>query len=430
MYQKYATALKVYASLNIEKEKIQPAILSRIPKSTVQFWKNQKYNPTEKIIGYHLEEQLQKDLGDWKCAYHPANHIPLKTFMAYSQLVCLVISFFDKKLLLKHLRKNKEKIIHFLEEFEEQLSVKKLADLISVSDKTIYNWKQQVRFSCSKSPFSICVKRHPNQATQEEVAIISKYLNDKNYAHWGIQNIWAKAFKEKATSLSKYTWYRYNKLLNIREFSKKGKKPTYNPIIATKINEIWHADITVFKTLDGMRHYIYTVMDNYSRYIHAWRIETVVSAEIRLATIKDAIQNAFEGKLPKEQIQLITDGGPENDNITLKKFMNENQSYIKHDIALKDIIQSNSMMEAFYSIAKYRYLYLQLIHNRDELLIAFVAFMQEYHFEKPHYALGIYTPSEVLNGQKPNEKFTEIYKEGAIERRAINKLGCELACES
>lgn len=49
---------------------------------------------------------------------------------------------------------------------------------------------------------------------------------------------------------------------------------------------------------------------------------------------------------------------------------------------------------------------------------------------KPHYALGIYTPSEVLNGQKPNEKFTEIHKEAAIERRAINKLGCELACES
>ena len=36
--------------------------------------------------------------------------------------------------------------------------------------------------------------------------------------------------------------------------------------------------------------------------------------------------------------------------------MQENQSNIHHDIALKDIVQSNSMMEAFYSIAKYRYL--------------------------------------------------------------------------
>ena len=45
--------------------------------------------------------------------------------------------------------------------------------------------------------------------------------------------------------------------------------------------------------------------------------------------------------------------------------MKENQSMIKHDIALKDIVQSNSMMEAFYSVVKYRYLYLQKIQNGD-----------------------------------------------------------------
>lgn len=217
-------------------------------------------------------------------------------------------------------------------------------------------------------------------------------------------------------------------MLAIREFSKKGKKPSYTPIIASKVNEIWHADITVFKTLDGVRHYIYTVMDNYSRFIHAWRIETVVSAEIRLDTIKEAVQNAFAGTVPIDQIQLITDGGPENDNITLKEFMTANQSFIKHDIALKDIIQSNSMMEAFYSIIKYRYLYLQKIHNGNELLAAFKALLEEYHFEKPHYALGIYTPSEVLNGKNPNQKFTQIFKEAAKKRREVNKLGCGTIC--
>lgn len=154
----------------------------------------------------------------------------------------------------------------------------------------------------------------------------------------------------------------------------------------------------------------------------------MVSAKIRLATIKDAIQNAFDGELPKEQIQFITDGGPENDNITLKEFINENQAFIKHDIALKDIVQSNSMMEVFYSTAKYRYLYLKKIHNGDELLSAFEELMQEYHFEKPHYALGIYSPSEVFNGQNPRHKFPDVYKEAAIERRKVNQLGCDSDC--
>ena len=54
--------------------------------------------------------------------------------------------------------------------------------------------------------------------------------------------------------------------------------------------------------------------------------------------------------------------------------------------------------------------------------------MQEYQFEKPHYALGIYTPSEVFNGQNPKEKFTDVYKESAIERRKVNQSGCDSDC--
>lgn len=430
MYKKYSTALKVYVSLNMEKEKVKPDLLLKIPKSTIQYWKNKESDYAEKIIGYNLEEQLNKDLDKWKCVYHPANQIPLKTFMAFSQLLCLIVSFFEKKLLQKHLRANKTKFIQFISDYNNELSIKKLSKLLNISDKTIYYWKQQIQFTCNKSPFSLCVKRHPNQATKQEVEVIQKYLNDSKYAHWGIQNIWAKAFKENHTKLSKYAWYHYNKLLKIRKNVSKGKKHTYQPIIASKVNEIWHADITVFKTLDGMKHYIYTVMDNFSRYIISWRIETVVSAKIRLETIKDAIQNAFDGKIPKKQIQFITDGGPENDNITLKKFMNQNQSYIKHDIALKDIVQSNSMAEAFYSTAKYRYLYLQKILNREELLAAFKYLLNEYQLEKPHYALGIYTPSEVFNGQIPKNNFTETFVKAAAERRKINKLGCDLSCES
>lgn len=170
-------------------------------------------------------------------------------------------------------------------------------------------------------------------------------------------------------------------------------------------------------------------MDNYSRFIHSWRIETIVSAQIRLETIKEALKNAYGEDPPDQIIQLITDGGPENDNLTLEHFMQENQTSIKHDIALKDIVQSNSMMEAFYSIAKYRYLYLQPIHNTKELITQFKSLIQEYHFEKPHYALGIYTPSQTLNGADPKKSHKSIYLEAAKERRVINKRNnCGMNC--
>lgn len=184
----------------------------------------------------------------------------------------------------------------------------------------------------------------------------------------------------------------------------------------------------LIKTLDGNKHYIYTVMDNYSRYIHSWSIEPIVSAKTRLETIQDAIQSAFRGD-NYEKIQLVTDGGPENDNQTLKTFMDLNQATIKHTIALRDIVQSNSMMEAFYRITKYQCLYLKEILNGKQLKKEFEQWINEYNHRKPHYALGIYTPHEILNGNDKHESFSERMRLAAQNRREINRNGsCKVKC--
>jgi transposase InsO family protein len=162
-------------------------------------------------------------------------------------------------------------------------------------------------------------------------------------------------------------------------------------------------------------------MDNYSRYILSWRIERVVSARFRLETIKDAITFAFGNTTPKKAVQFVTDGGPENVNATLKEFMNENSATIHQTIALKDIVQSNSLMEAYYRITKYSCLYLKKIKNLTDLIREFEHWIHEYHIEKPHYALGIHTPGEVLNGSNKHQKFSERMKQAAQDRRKFNK---------
>ncbi len=170
-------------------------------------------------------------------------------------------------------------------------------------------------------------------------------------------------------------------------------------------------------------------MDNYSRYIHSWRIEKVVSAKIRLETIQEAITNAFLEK-NYQNLQLVTDGGPENDNLTLKEFMSQNSASITHSIALKDIQQSNSMMEAFYRTTKYVSLYNQKIEDYAQLLKAFQNWINEYHTLKPHYNLGIYTPLQILQGADKNQKFKQRMTDAAIQRREINKnVNCTQKCD-
>jgi len=421
----YHTTLKICYALGLQNQLIDVSIRQQIPYSTSRYWKS-NIKP-EKYIGADLSGSIQQKLSDIQNAHHSINRFPLKLFSAYCNFAVSVVRLLENKVIQKTLKAKKAAFINLPDHYSGYISYQKAADFLGIKLKTFYHWRTQVKFKCDHSALLLCTKRHPNQATVPEVNTIKDWLTKTEYLHWGIHSLWAAAFKSGETALSKQAWYHYNKQLKIRVVAKKGKKPFNNPIRATAVNQIWHADITVFKTLDGVKHFVYTVMDNYSRFVHAWHIDRVVSAKIRLKTIKDALRNAFQGQ-PVENLQLVTDGGPENDNLTIREFIQS--STINHTIALKDIEQSNSMMEAFYHTAKYRYLYLQPIHNRQEFHVKFAKMMHEYHFHKPHYALEIYTPSEVLNGADVKISHRTIYAEAAKKRRELNRNNnCSQKCQ-
>ena len=155
-----------------------------------------------------------------------------------------------------------------------------------------------------------------------------------------------------------------------------------------------------------------------------WRITQSVSATTRLETIQEALNFAFPNG--SGTVRLITDGGPENDNLTMKKFIINNPIVINHQIALKDIVQSNSMIEVSYRCLKSYFLYRKQIHNAQELE-KYIAFYFHDHDEiKPHSAHKIYTPNEVYNGANPtNLALSPLFRQAATNRRITNKKnGC------
>ena len=55
------------------------------------------------------------------------------------------------------------------------------------------------------------------------------------------------------------------------------KKPNnYNPLKTTKTNEVWCADVTIFKTHDGVKHYIQILMDHFSKVVLGYLIEKYI----------------------------------------------------------------------------------------------------------------------------------------------------------
>ena len=66
----------------------------------------------------------------------------------------------------------------------------------------------------------------------------------------------------------------------------------------------------------------------------------------------------------------------------------------------------------------------------NQLLKEFENWIHEYNHQKPHHALGIYTPFEVLNGEQKNQSFKERMIDTAQKRRELNKkANCKAKCK-
>lgn len=62
-------------------------------------------------------------------------------------------------------------------------------------------------------------------------------------------------------------------------------------------------------------------------------------------------------KYKPNTLQFLTDGGSENVNNTVSKFIDHHEVPIEHIIAQKDVLFSNSMIEALNKTIKHQFLF-------------------------------------------------------------------------
>ncbi len=424
--KQYDSSIKIAFSLGLEKELLPQSFINTIPASTISGWRNEF--EVNDLIGIeyskHINQKLKYIYRCQKKSYHQK-----KLFSIGISIKNFFIESMSKNKYHKLLRTHKNKLVEVIDSVKNNssLNIKLICKLFQIKRDTYYKWKQEINYKCSKSPINICLKSNVKQATFEEIKQMKNLLLNQSFAHWSIASIQAYALRKGICSLGVSTWYRYNKLLNIRpKINYKQRKPKYLPLKANKVNEIWHADITIFKTKDNVKHYIYSVIDNFSRKTLAWCVANMVCSKIRVKTLKNAIKVAF-GENFNQTIRLITDGGPENDNFTMRSFINNAQAQIKHQIALRDIVFSNSMVEASYRVLKYSFLYTKDIANGVELKKELEFYFNDVD-NRPHYAHKLYTPNEVFYGTQPYINAKELLKKATIERIKTNKQRFCISC--
>jgi putative transposase len=381
-YRSYHTTLKQL----VKRKNLPDIYLYQIDRSTIWRWKQEE---KDKYFGFELtnievleqficRKEAQRVMRSW-----------LKVACTVSIILCKTEHFHNA---LKH---NLTIFVKLVLKYQNDIDIKLLLRLCKVPLSVFYYWKNQVLKKCKASPLNLCRRIYPGQLTSEEVSVMKDLLQDERFRFWPVCSIAYYALRENLLSVSLATWYFYRKKLGIVRSVVPKKKRYSAGIVATMPNQIWHADITIVKTKDNIKHYVYLLMDNFSKFILTWRIEPVVSGKIRVETIREGYCRYATGG---DEITLISDGGPENDNCEMKTFVIEKEGMFRSLIALKDIPFSNSVIEAQNRLFKYGYLFRQEYNNYDELKRVFAKDVTDYNDIRPHISLNGYTPLEVQMG--------------------------------
>jgi len=245
---------------------------------------------------------------------------------------------------------------------------------------------------CASSPVEKCVSRIPNQTSQEECDRLQACLNVPGREHWPTASLWAQGVRDGKIGMGASTAYRLIRIKGYRPKRVTHKAPTREGVRADGSNQIWHGDVSYVRTEDGQLSFLYAIKDNYSKLIVSWLLEREISGNHARTCLRTALK-----RHPDARPQIITDGGSEFNNKTMRRFLKRCNRQLTHLIAKRDIRQSNSMIERFFLTIKSESLHGRRIMNFHHLKAILAIEIDEYN-NRPHVAHKLYTPAEVHAG--------------------------------
>ena len=284
---------------------------------------------------------------------------------------------------------------------QEVLGLMLTLKLLQLTQQQYWQLKQKAR--CSKSLFSLCLPKHPAQLLRKEVNNIKKYCEDARYIHWPLASIYHQAMRDGSARFHISTFYKYVGLLQLKRLLPKHRRKNHSTgIRAAAPLQLLHADVTVFRTIDNVKAYIFLVQDNFSRAIlkYAVRLDCKAATMMELVSHVHSqyLQPAAHRACDNNLCQIMTDDGSENFGPVQDFLLSAESPTLQHIVAQRDVEFSNSMIEAANKNLKYRFLYHKQIAGINSLCQYLPQAIKDYN-NRPHDVLSGLTPLEVLNGK-------------------------------
>ncbi len=314
---------------------------------------------------------------------------------------------------MKYLASEKLEIIRLVE--RSHLSVRRTLDKLGVSRPTFYRWYDLYqRFSEKgledhRSGPSRAWNRIPDKVRREviDMALERPELSPRELA--------VTFTDEKAYFISEASVYRLLKAHDLIT------SPAFTVIKAanefkdktTAPNQLWQTDFTYLKVIGWGWYYLSTILDDFSRYIIAWRLCTTMKARdvtdtLEMALVASGLDQANVVHRPR----LLSDNGSSYIARDLADWMRD--TGMKHVRGAPYHPQTQGKIERWHQTLKNRIL-LENYYLPGDLEAQIDEFVGHYNHRRYHESLKNLTPADVYFGRGQ----TILLKRERIKRKTI-----------
>lgn len=181
----------------------------------------------------------------------------------------------------------------------------------------------------------------------------------------------------------------------------------------TAPNQLWQTDFTYLKVIGWGWFYLSTVLDDFSRYIIAWRLCTTMKASDVTETLEMALKASGLDRLPvAHRPRLLSDNGPSYLASELAGWLTAEG--IAHVRGAPNHPMTQGKIERWHQTLK-NHILLQNYFLPGDLKAQIGTFVDRYNHQRYHESLNNLTPADVYFGRAQSI----LLKREAIKRKTI-----------
>ena len=155
-------------------------------------------------------------------------------------------------------------------------------------------------------------------------------------------------------------------------------------------HQMWATDASYFRVVGWGYYYLVTVMDDYSRFILAYRLQRDMTSDSFIEMVQDAVDRTGMDLVPiTDRTRLLSDNGPGYVSRAFRDYLG--MVGIRHILATPFHPQTNGKLERYHQTVK-RDVNQVPYELPSDLEAAVVAFVSYYNYRRYHKALGNVTP--------------------------------------